>query len=377
MTRKIQLAIFGLLTFSFVFFVSGGLIGLISKNTQIAQAQTGLVGDANGDGHVDEGDYNIWLINYNLPTSLGSGSGDFNNDRIVDGVDYTLWLAHYGEILVPTPSPSIVPIPSASPIITKSRPFGPFNPPTSDFGFPYTGGFLDLNINTALATLASAKASSMHVFVHLTGGRSNFQTSTGAFDLTKWKTQLDNWKSLVPQIQGFVDDGTIIGHMMLDEPQDPNNWDGNTVPCSDILGAADYSHSAAFWPNMPAGAGTHATWIADQSCDWLSSKFDFTLTPYTYARGVTYQNFLTDNIAAANRTGVTFYASLNVLDGGTTKGVEMTQQQIQDAGGYFLCNGANGLTMWKWDSTFFTRTDIQAAMDYLNARITDPDTNCQ
>ncbi|KKS79927.1 MAG: hypothetical protein UV55_C0056G0001, partial [Candidatus Gottesmanbacteria bacterium GW2011_GWC1_43_10] len=62
--------------------------------------------------------------------------------------------------------------------------------------------------------------------------------------------------------------------------------------------------------------------------------------------------------------------------GGTTKGVEMTQQQIQDAGGYFLCNGANGLTMWKWDSVFFGRTDIQAAMDYLNARAIDPSANC-
>jgi len=375
MTKKIQLAIFSLLTFCLTFIVVGRLSGFIFRTAPAAQAQTGLMGDANGDGQVNETDYNIWLINYNLPTNLGAGSGDFNNDRIVDGVDYTLWLAHYGEVLTPTPLPSIVP--SASPLITKIHPFGPFNPPTTEFGFPYTGGFLDLKISTALSTLASAKASNMHVFVHLTGGRSNFQTSTGAFDLTKWKAQLDNWKSLVPQIQGFVDDGTIIGHMMLDEPQDPNNWDGNTVPCSDILGAADYSHSSTFWPNMPAGAGTHATWIADQPCDWLNSKFDFTLTPYTYARGETYQNFLTDNIAAANRIGVTFYASLNVLDGGTTKGTEMTQQQIQDAGAYFLCNGANGLTMWKWDSTFFTRTDIQAAMDYLNARITDPETNCQ
>ncbi|HCM38036.1 TPA: hypothetical protein DIS61_05275 [Patescibacteria group bacterium] len=340
---------------------------------------SGVTGDVDGNGQVENAD--LILVLNSLESSglcmTGDYNCDLNADQKVNMIDAAVVISH---LIPPVASPSSFPSPSIEPSPTPTTdaalPLGPFNPPQVEYGYPFTGGFLDLKISTALATLASAKASNMHVFVHFTGGRSNFQTSTGAFDLTKWKAQLDNWKSLVPQIQAYVDDGTITGHMMLDEPQDPNNWDGNTVPCSDILGAADYSHSAAFWPNMPAGAGTHATWIADQSCDWLSSKFDFTLTPYTYARGQTYQDFLSANLDAASRGGFTFYASLNVLDGGTTKGVEMTQQQIQDAGGYFLCNGANGLTMWKWDSVFFGRTDIQAAMDYLNARAIDPSANC-
>jgi len=273
-----------------------------------------------------------------------------------------------------SPSPSTVPGGSVPPVSGTDTPFGPFHIPTTSFATPYTGGFVDLKVSNSLTILAAARAARMHLFIHMTGGRSNFQSSTGAFDLNQWKTQLDQWKSIASQIQSYVDDKTIIGHLMIDEPQDPNNWDGNTIPCSDILAAAAYSHS--IWPSMPAGAGSHATWIAGQPCDWINGQFDFTLTPYTYGRGGSYQSFLTDNLTAARNTGINFYASLNVLDGGTTRGTNMTADQIKSAGKYFLCNGAWGLTMWKWDPTFFGQSDIKDAMDYLHNVVVDPTNNC-
>ncbi len=53
-----------------------------------------IYGDADGDGDVDENDYNIWRSHYN-PTTLQSGGstiGDFNSSGIVDGLDYVIWL---------------------------------------------------------------------------------------------------------------------------------------------------------------------------------------------------------------------------------------------------------------------------------------------
>ncbi len=47
--------------------------------------------DANGDGLVNEADYNIWLSHYGQ-TVLGISMGDFNNDNKVDGIDYVIWL---------------------------------------------------------------------------------------------------------------------------------------------------------------------------------------------------------------------------------------------------------------------------------------------
>ncbi len=52
-------------------------------------------GDANGDGRVDETDYQIWLSHYNT-NSAGATNGDFNNNGRVDGLDFVIWLNYYG-----------------------------------------------------------------------------------------------------------------------------------------------------------------------------------------------------------------------------------------------------------------------------------------
>jgi hypothetical protein len=46
-------------------------------------------GDANGDGVVDNLDYNIWLTN--------SLTADFNKDGKVDGIDYVIWVTNFGK----------------------------------------------------------------------------------------------------------------------------------------------------------------------------------------------------------------------------------------------------------------------------------------
>jgi len=53
-----------------------------------------LMGDANGDGAVDGGDYTLWADHYNQ--AGGWGEGDFSGNGFVDGGDYTLWADHYG-----------------------------------------------------------------------------------------------------------------------------------------------------------------------------------------------------------------------------------------------------------------------------------------
>jgi hypothetical protein len=53
-------------------------------------------GDANGDGKVDNADYDIWRTNYNQTKSGGATIGDFNNNGKVDGLDYLIWHQHFG-----------------------------------------------------------------------------------------------------------------------------------------------------------------------------------------------------------------------------------------------------------------------------------------
>ncbi len=56
-----------------------------------APSPTVILGDANGDGLVDETDYSIWRSNYAKPMQ-GPSNGDFNSNGQVDGVDYAIWL---------------------------------------------------------------------------------------------------------------------------------------------------------------------------------------------------------------------------------------------------------------------------------------------
>ena len=54
-------------------------------------------GDANGDGAVNELDYDIWLAHYLDPTlSVPGENPDFNDDGKYDGIDYAIWLNNYG-----------------------------------------------------------------------------------------------------------------------------------------------------------------------------------------------------------------------------------------------------------------------------------------
>jgi len=71
--------------------------GLVSQTTPtLNPTPTILIGDANGDGKVDELDYLIWLTNFGKSVT-GMANGDFNNDSKVDGVDYVGWLNFYGK----------------------------------------------------------------------------------------------------------------------------------------------------------------------------------------------------------------------------------------------------------------------------------------
>lgn len=65
-----------------------------------------VLGDANGDGVVDDDDYACWLEHY-LQSSQDWASGDFNGDGVVDAADYTLWADSYapGEAIANTPEP--------------------------------------------------------------------------------------------------------------------------------------------------------------------------------------------------------------------------------------------------------------------------------
>jgi len=74
---------------------------------------TAKPGDANGDGQVNEADYDIWFAHYLDPNSTVPGNPNFNNDGRVDGIDYAIWINNYGGNII-TPTPTHLPTPTPS-----------------------------------------------------------------------------------------------------------------------------------------------------------------------------------------------------------------------------------------------------------------------
>ncbi len=273
----------------------------------------------------------------------------------------------------PAPTSTVPPNPTQAPtstpiVIGVTFPIGPFHLETSGAmnNAYWTGGFIDLKNPNDLSVLDTAHANGLRVLTHLTGGRSGFQNADGSFNLDMWKAQLDEWRG--SNLQKYIDNGTVIGHVMIDEPQDTNgNWGGHVFKYEDLEAAAAYSKS--IWPNLPTGAGTNPVWLSSASFTW--SAFDFAITPYTARKGDP-QAFLNSQASAAQAEGLALYTSINVLHGGNTPGSAVTADQLRSWGTLFINDPRNcGLTLWKWDQGdnggFFSSPDIAGVLAELSA----------
>lgn len=79
---------------------------------EFASAAPGLLGDFNGDGMVDAGDYTLWRNHFGESEVVLSGNGD--SSGVVDHRDYEIWKGNFGtsSALHAAPS-STIPEPSS------------------------------------------------------------------------------------------------------------------------------------------------------------------------------------------------------------------------------------------------------------------------
>ncbi|QDU53899.1 hypothetical protein [Aeoliella mucimassa] len=64
----------------------------------LADVPTVLVGDYNGDGHVNLGDYTVWRDSLGASVAVGTGA-DGNSNGVIDSGDYDQWKANFGASL--------------------------------------------------------------------------------------------------------------------------------------------------------------------------------------------------------------------------------------------------------------------------------------
>ncbi len=238
-------------------------------------------------------------------------------------------------------------------------PIGFFNQPISEFGNRFNGAHSNVAPQLLMNELAAIKARGGKVVLALSGSPNYYTTSDGNFSLSKWKERVNRFRNV--NFSSYINDGTAIGHYMIDEPNDPANWNGNPVPPSMLEEMGKYSKS--LWPNLPAIVRVDPSYLADNHryvdaawAQYLSRRGDVD----SYIRSVT---------SSAQKKGLALIVGLNVLRGGKPNGTPMSASEVESYGSALLSSSYPcAFINWKWDSGYMSSSSIRNAMDVLRRK---------
>ena len=240
-------------------------------------------------------------------------------------------------------------------------PFGPWRLPDSLFREPFTATVLALRQSDAVARLDAARRAHMHVFIVLERSRRNHQNADKSFDLGEWKREIGSFRGI--DFESYVADGTVLGHILIDEPHDPTNWNNAPVPYAIIDSAGAFSKS--LWPALPVGVTSPPTFLAGAALPSL----DWSFAQYRPNKG-DLAAWLAAQRAAARQGRLGLVLSINVLDAygrdAPLAASELQQIGLAMAAEPQLC----ALTMWKYDArdpAYFARPDIRRAVSTIAA----------
>ena len=232
--------------------------------------------------------------------------------------------------------------------------FGPFHLPDTLFAKPFTGVLRASTPANLLTTLQAARKKHLRVVVKLANDAKNYSNPDSTFSLDMWKQVIDGYRGI--DIRSYITDGTIIGHFLIDEPRDAANWGGVPVSYADVEAAAAYSKS--IWPAMRTGAGSP---VDDMEPGAPYASLDFAFSQYRDKKG-DLAAWLTGQTASARRAGLGLLLSINILDGNIDNSA-YSAAQLSTVGAMLAAEPyACGLTMWKYDSSYFADSAVKSAM---------------
>ena len=284
------------------------------------------------------------------------GNSDaFDPDRSVPA-DLTDEATAVDETILSLDSPSL-----ASASYAGGIPFGNFSQPSSEFGTVFNGGQRNIHPQYLVRELGTIKSRGGKVILKLANGDKYFKDASGNFSLTKWKARVDLYRKV--NFGSYINDGTVIGHFLVDEPQDPSNWNGNPISQKTLEEMAQYSKS--IWPNMPTIVRT----VPDYLSKWNGSYryLDAAWAQYVAFRWPNTKAFLDDNVAKAKSTGVALVVGMNILKGGRNRG-RMTASEVKDYGSTLLSSTYPcAFINWKYDDAYMSG-GVLDAMKYLRGK---------
>ncbi len=236
----------------------------------------------------------------------------------------------------------------------------------------HTGLVYTATPSGVLNTLSQVRAKGGRVLIRLAGGEADYKNADGTFNLAKWKSGVDKFRSI--NLDSYINDGTIVGHFILDEPHFASRWGNKVIPQATVEAVAKYSKQR--WPNLPTLVAAPPNWLADAVVTYV----------YLDAGWITFRSKTSDNPAtwAANQVkrakskGLGLVAGLNVLDGGDgSSGIRgtlaktwaMSAAELRQYGTALLNQSyVCAFSNWRYSDTYYNRTDIKNAMADLSAK---------
>jgi hypothetical protein len=246
--------------------------------------------------------------------------------------------------------------PAGSASFAGGIPFGFFGQPTEAYGSVFNGGQRMLGSEGVLRELAEIKARGGRVALKLALGDRHFKDADGSFNLSKWKAQVSLFEDV--DFSAYIQDGTLIGHYLVDEPNDPANWNGTPIPPSVLEEMARYSKER--WPSLPTLVRTEPGYLG------MSHRYlDAAWAQYLDRKGPP-QDFLRRNVADAQERGLALVVGLNVETGGRPHGTPMTASEVEEWGSVLLSSTYPcAFISWPYDERYLSSGGMMTAMGTL------------
>jgi len=262
--------------------------------------------------------------------------------------------------------------------------FGSYDLDVALLGPLHTGALRVPSPSMLLTELSTARARGARLVVKLVGGSDSWvKNSDGTFSLTKWKSMVDRFKGV--NFSSYISDGTVLAHMLIDEPNRASKWGGKIIPQATLEAMAKYSKQ--LWPGIPTVTRVVPSWLAASPVTY--TYLDAGWTQYTSRKGDA-AKWLATEVAAARTKGLGVVVSMNVLDGGNgsskipgyTRGLyAMSATEMRTYGNALLNSSyACGFFLWtyQYGKTYYARTDVKAAMtDLSNQAKAHAKTSCR
>ena len=253
--------------------------------------------------------------------------------------------------------------PSLSAAFAGGIPIGTSAQPNTMFGSVYNGALRNIHPQYLARDLSAIKSRGGKIALMMAGPDWLYKDAAGHFSLTKWKARIDRYRNT--NFNAYISDGTLIGHYLVDEPNDPANWNGRPISGDVVDEMARYSKSK--WPNLPTIVRTYPVYLER----WGPYRYlDAAWAQYVYRKGEV-NSFITSNVASAKRQGLGLVVGLNLLKGGPNR-AKMTATQVKSWGAVLLNNSYPcAFISWQYNDNYLSTSSIRDAMNYLRNRAED------